>query len=104
MLQCHLFQRPIIELPFTYACIVCHPTRLVCRQLHMIAYLFEFQSALQFSHFSVHCVVQTLPDQKVLQERLAQEGLDGLSENAKLRFLRVMKKHKHLHDEEGDNY
>jgi hypothetical protein len=46
--------------------------------------------------------MQELPEQAALQRRLADEGLAGLDSDAKLRFLRVMKKHKYVFDEEGD--
>ena len=46
--------------------------------------------------------MQELPDQQALTERLKQEGLDELDENARKRFIKVMKKHKYMYDEEGD--
>jgi hypothetical protein len=49
------------------------------------------------------CVVQQLPGQLTVQQGLAEKGLASLDEDAKLRFLRVMKQHKYIYDEEADH-
>ena len=45
--------------------------------------------------------MQVLPDQTALQQRLINEDMHALDNDARQRFLRIMKDHKYM-QEEGD--
>jgi hypothetical protein len=45
--------------------------------------------------------MQEIPDHSKIREKLVERGLEKLDDAAKRRFLRVMKKHKYVSDDEA---